>query len=803
MLGFWRDLRSAARSLLGDPGFTVVSIATLTLAIGATTAIFTVVKSVLLDPLPYPESERIVVVQESNPDAGLPRFAMSPLNFRDYRDQSSSFSAFAAGTGAGLALTGADGSARRLSGRAVTAAYLQVMGIGPALGRDFSPADDEVGAPPTMILSHSLWQDLGGEADIVGSQLTIDGETTTVIGVLPAGTFHDIDAFVPHRHDYEDSSRGAHYWIGLARLAKGVEIEQARAELSTIGAGLAATYPDANTGWTAIIDPLKSRTVENVETALWVLLGSVGLVLLIACANVANLTLARTANRGREIALRTALGASRFRLVRRLLAESLLLGVTAAILGVGVAYITTRALVSMNADRIPRAETIAIDNGVLIFGLALAIVTALVVGFVPAYRATGDASLTSLRESGRAFAGSLRGLRLRRGLVLAEVALALVILIGAGLLVRSFSRLVAVDPGFRPDGVWTVGISFPDRDYGEDGALTAFLERLLDEGAAVPGVDGLATVFPMPFSGNDWINTFYREGQPLPGPNEADNLNVNFVSPAYFETLGIPLLEGRTLNRSDRTDAASVVVINQSAATRFWQDRDPVGTRISFGRPDGDDTRWFEVVGVVGDVHLEALENAIEPTVYRSALQGSPQYATVVARTTGSTEGLAGSLRQLVARIDPNLAIDDSQSARALIDDSLATTRFNTTLLSSFAGLALLLAAVGVFGVVTYGVTQRLRELGVRMALGARNSQILTLVLREGMAPVLIGIVVGLVSALAASRLLSSLVYEVGTNDPLSYAVGGIVLAAVAAIACLVPAIRATRLNPLEVLRED
>lgn len=803
MSELWREVRTAARSLLQNPGYSLTAALTLAVGIGATTAIYTVVHNVLLEPLPFPDSERLVLIQEKNPEAGYPRFSLSPLNFRDYRDMSDSFEAMAAQTGSSVALAGQDGSlARRLRGRSVTADYLKVMGMPPAQGRDFTAEDDTPGAPRVVILTHPLWQDLGGTSDILNSDLQIDGETAKVIGILPPEFPPPAEILVPLALPYESIGRGAHFLMAVGRLKDGVDIGTARSELEKVAANLEENYPDSNTGWGAIVDPLHNRVVENVETALWVLLGAVAAVLLIACTNVANLTLARLATRERELALRSALGAGRFRLLRSQLVESTLLSLVGGAFGLVLARYATNWLVAMNADSIPRSHAIAIDSQVVIFALAITLGTALLFGALPAWRATRLNLTQSLKDGGRGQAGDRKQLRLRSSLVFAEVALAIVLLVGAGLLMRSFAKLVDVDPGFEPEQVWTAAVNLPD-SYEENEQRLNFFNRLLNEAAAIPGVEGAATVMPMPLTGNDYILTMYIEGEPLPEANKEHRANIRFISPGYFDVLGIPILKGRDLNDSDTADTTPVILVNKSAAERFWPDRDPLKERISFGRPDRENVRWFDIVGIVDDVHHSALEETPRPAFYRASFQGPPSFSTIVLKTAGAPETAAAGLRQLTHRLDPNLPLFSEQTAADIVAGSVAEPRFNMTLLSLFGAVALLLAAIGVFGVVSYAVTQRQKELGVRIALGARASEIVGLVVGQGMKPVLFGAGLGLLGALAASRLVASLIYGVSMNDPLTYAMVGGLLAAIAVLACLVPALRATRIDPIRVLRDE
>jgi len=804
MSELWRDLRWAFRGLTKRPGFAVVAVLTLALGIGATTAIFTVVRGVLLEPLPYPEPDRLVVIQEKNPSAGFPRFAISPLNFRDYREMSTSFEAMAARSGTSLALASEDGSAaRNLDGREVTWEYLQVMGFPPELGRDFTPEDDQAGARPVVILSHGLWRDLGGDPSLIGQTLRIEGRAVEVIGVLPADFPRDVDALVPMAIDYEETGRGSHYWIAFGRLEEGVSLETARAELENVAAQLEASYPDSNTGWSALVDPLHERTVEDVETALWILLAAVAFVLLIACANVANLTLVRLASREREMALHSALGAGRWRLLRVQMVESLLLALAAAALGVALAERGTAWLVALNADQIPRSTEIGLDPGVLVFALAAAVGSALLFGLLPALQASKVDLAGTLKEGGRGQAGGRRGQRVRAALVLSEVALALVLLVGAGLLLQSFARLSGVEPGFDLEKVWTANLSLPETAYPEREDRIAFFERFFEEAAALPGVESASAVFPMPLSGNNWINALYIEGEPIPEPNQEHNAHMQFIGPDALETMGLTLVRGRSIERSDHAEAERVILVNESAAKRYWPGEDPLGKRLTFGRPDDEETTWNTVIGVVADAHYTTLDTAPPETVYASMLQAGFSFTTLALSTAGDPASLAGPLRALVAELDRDLALEGEQTGESLLANSVAAPRFNAALLALFAGLALALAAIGIFGVVSYTVAQELRELGVRMALGARARQIVGLVLAKGLRPVAAGIVVGLVSAFAAARLLESLVYGVSVADLGTYALVAGVLAAVAALACLVPALRATRIDPAEILRDE
>lgn len=796
-------LSFALRSLARSPVFTLVALLTLALGIGANTAIFTVVKAVLLAPLPYPEPERVVFVQESNVERGLPRFSIAPPNFRDYRDQNQVFEAMAAYSGTSLALTG-DGAPERLRARRVTGDYFKVLDVGAIHGRVLDPEDDRPGAPKVAVIAEAFWQRrFGGELEVLGQTLRLDGEPVEVVGIVPDRFHVDHDLYVPLALDYAEANRGGHYLGAYARLAEGVSLERAREDLAAVAAVLEETYPETNKGWSTLVDPLLDRMVDHVRPALWLLTLAVGLVLLIACVNVANLMLSRMALRGRELALRSALGAGRFELIRQMLVESVLIALGGGMLGFLLAIFGTRALVAWSADGIPRAESIAVDGNVLAFTLVLSILTGLVFGLLPALRASRPDLQDALREGGRGQAGGRGGEGLRAGLVLAEVAVAVVLLVGAGLLIKSFAKLLDVDPGFDAEKVLTVRMALPESKYPEQEDQIAFYRELFERVEAVPGVSSGGAVFPMPLTGSGFSLQFFIEGRPRPPLNQEPGSNIRAAAPGYFETVEIPVREGRTFTFADGPEVENVVVLNESAARQWWPDSSPIGERITFNDLDAPEITWYRVIGVVGDVHHESLAAETEPEIYWSYLQNPLDIVVLVLRTAGDPESVVGPLRSELTRLDPELPLYDILSLRQIVDESVAQPRFNSLLLGLFAALAVILSAIGVYGLISYAVTQRLRELGVRLALGAERREILGLVFRQGMAPVVLGAAVGLLTAFGATRLLESLVYGVATTDLATYAAVILLLLAVAALACLLPAWRATRIDPMEVLREE
>jgi putative ABC transport system permease protein len=594
-----------------------------------------------------------------------------------------------------------------------------------------------------------------------------------------------------------------HDLLVLGRLKPGVSREQAQSEMAGIAARLARQFPPTNEGWTATLVPLKEQMVQGIRPALLVLVAAVAAVLLIACLNVANLLLVRMAARERELAVRTALGAGRGRLVRQMLTESVLLALGGGVLGLVLAEWGVHALVALGGDKIPRSNAIGIDWKVLAFTLAISVATGLVFGLLPAVQSSGNHLHESLKEGGRAVAGGARGRLARQLLVLSEVAIALVLLVAAGLLIKSFSRLHGVDPGFRPQGVLTMDLAPPAFKYRKPEQQVAFYKELLARVAALPGVDQAGTAFPLPLASQGIVLTYAVGGRPFPRLQDSPSCDVRWVSPGFFRALGVRLLKGRVFDDRDIPASPPVAVINRSFAAKVWPGADPVGQRITFDDPHQQDARWLTVVGVVGDVRNQSLSQEPEAQIYNAELQDPMPNATLVVHTAADPRLLAAPIRRQVQALDRDLPIDQVRTMQEVVDSSLAPNRFNTVLLGVFAGLALLLAAVGVYGVVSYTVNQRTHEIGIRMALGAQGEDVLGLVLRQGMLLVAIGLGVGLVGALLAMRGLESMVYGVSTKDPWTFATVALALAAVALAANFLPARRATRVDPLTALRQE
>jgi len=806
----WQDIRFGFRTLLRSPATSVVALLTLALGIGANTALFSVVNGVLLEPLPYPEPDELVAVMESNPGRGFDQFYAAPPNFDDWRRQNQAFSALAAAAQRPFNLTGGE-RPESVRGTQVTPEFFRVVEVQPALGRGFLPEDGRPGAPKVVVLSHGLWQRrFGSDPGILDRQIPIDGESYTVVGIMPPGFSLPSrqEIWVPLPWVFPPEMRGTHFLLAYGRLKDGVTVEQAQIEMKTIAARLERQYPDTNAGWTVLVTPLHDILVEGVRPALLLLLAAVAFVLLIACANVANLLLARLAVREREIAVRTALGAGRTRLVRQMLTESLVLFVVGGALGILLATWATRALVALYGEGLPREQAIGIDGRVLLFTLFLSLGTGFLFGLAPALSATSGGLFGALKEGGRSLAGGSRGRLARNLLVLGEVAIALVLLVGAGLLLQSFARLRAVDPGFRTEGILTADLALPEQRYADPGRQVAFTRELLDRLRVIPGVQSASTVFPLPLSGYPFVLGFAVEGHPVPPSSEQPSANVRLITPDFFKTMGIPVLKGRPFTLRDDLKSLPVLIVNRTMAERLWPGEDPIGKRITFGSTEGPNVPWQEVVGLVADIHHAGLDQDPGSEAYWPRLQ-APVNGTmsILLRTDVEPAQLAGAVRKAVRSIDSDLPVERVQSLEAVVSEALAGSRFQTVLLGIFAGVALLLAAVGVYGVISYSVAQRTHEIGIRMALGARRPEVLSLVVRQGMALVLAGVGLGLALAVlllwGLAERVSTYIYGGGVFDPLILVAVPLVLLAVALVANYLPARRATRVDPLVALRSE
>ncbi|MHB1223780.1 MAG: ABC transporter permease [Gemmatimonadaceae bacterium] len=794
------DLRFALRTLRRNIGFTVAAVLTLALGIGANAAIFGLVNGILLKPLPYADPDRLVMVWGRYPDFG--RTSTSLPDFRDWRDQATSFAGMAARHGTLFNLTG-EGEPEQLRADRVTANFFETLGVRPFLGRDFRTEEERIGGDDdVVVLSHAFWQRrFAGDRAMVGQPIQLSGRPYTVIGVAPEGFSFgpDVDLWAPARVD-TTANRRSEYLTVFGRLEPGVPLQRAQAEMAAVLARLAEQYPETNGRLQSEVIGLRDDVVGGARSALFLFAGAVGLVLLIACANVANLLLARASSRSREIAVRMAIGAGRGRLMRQIITESVLLALLGAGVGLLIAVWGIEALRVAGDGLLPRMGEVRVDGAVVLFSVIVACVTGVVFGFAPAMRLSGGAMHAALKEGARGASAGAAG-RLRNGLVLGEVAVALLLLVGAGLLMRSFQRLTEVDVGFDARGVLTYELLLPRARFPEPAQLPQFYDRLLESSRALPGVQAAAVADGVPMGGAGYI-TFAIEGR-TPPPDAGEDLQPFAVSPEHFAALGIPLRSGRLFTTGDAGDAPDVVVINEEMARRFFDGRDPVGRRITFGDPADTAATWRTVVGVVGNVAQEGVTAAPYPQLYLPIAQNPSRAVVVELRTAGDPMALAAAARQVVRSMDAELPVTEMRTMEDRVAADLARPRINVVLIGIFAGVALLLAAVGIYGVISYTVVQRTREIGIRMALGANTEDVRRLVVRQGMTPVLGGIGIGLVAAVVASRLLRSLVYGVSTTDPLTFVLVALFLAAVALLATYLPARHATRVQPVIALRED
>jgi putative ABC transport system permease protein len=798
------DLRYALRQLIKAPSFTAIAILTLALGIGACSAIFSVVNVVLLQPLDYPEANRIVVIRETNLPQ-FPEFSVSPPNYLDWEKQTKSYEHLAAYGGAQLNLTG-EGEPQRLVGVKATAHYFDVYGVKPVLGRMLLPEEDAPGKNHVVVLSYPFWQRVfGGARDVVGREVQLNGEPYNIVGVAPVGfgLASKVDAWMPMAFKPDETAndaRGGHYINVVGRLKPGVTAAQARAELEVIASQLAKQYPDSNKGWGVLLLPLQDYSVRDVKPVLYTLLGAVGCVLLIACANLANLLLARATARHREISIRAALGASRARLVRQLLTESVVLSLFGGVAGLLLARWGLDTLLALAPTSLPRITEIHLDSRVLLFSLALSVVTGLVFGIAPAWLAARADVNEALKQGTRGSTeGGVRG-RLRSALVVLEVTFALMLLGGAGLLARSFMQLAHVDPGFNPADATLIRLALPQKKYELPEQQTAFVNALLDRLKALPGVQAAGVTHSMPLVG-DYVLGFNIEGRPAIAPSDLPSTNYYAVTPDYFRAMGIRLIRGRTFTPQDDAKAPRVAIINETMARQHFPNEDPIGKRINI-TVSGPDT-WREIIGIVVDIKQYGVDKVSSAQSYEPFAQVPFSSLNVVVRTNGSPAALLGALRPAVYAVDKDQPIGAIRPLEEIVSDSIARQRFAMTLLTVFSLVALVIAAVGIYGVMAYSVVQRTGEFGIRMALGAQQRDVLRLVLMQGGKLIGLGLIIGLAATLAAARAMGSMLFNTSAQDPLTLGAITLLLGAVALVACLLPASRATKVNPIEALRAE
>ncbi len=806
-----QDVRYALRMFLKSPGFALVALVALALGIGANTAIFSVVNAVMLRALPYSNADRLVVLWEHNRQGNNRHNVLSPANFMQWREDAKSFEEMAAFYDARLNLTG-EGDPEEIPTQVTSANLFRLLGNEAAIGRTFTDEDAEPGKDNVTVISHGLWQRrFGGAHDVVGKTLTLNGESITILGVMPEDFRWFIkenslvgkpaELWLPIKFDERYRNSSGRFISAAARLKDGVSVEQAQAELSGIAARLERERPQRNTGWGATVVPVREQFAGEIKTALLVLLGAVAFVLLIACANVANLMLARATARQKEIAIRAAMGAGRLRVARQLLTESVLLALAGGALGLLLALWGVDALVALSPPNLIGSEGVGISLPVLGFTFAVSLLTGVVFGLAPALEASRFNLNDSLKESGKSNSGSSRGRRVRNVFVVAQVALALVLLVGAGLMIRSFSRLQSVDPGFDPQGLLTMRVQLPGAKYKENTQRVAFFREAVERLRSLPGVRAAGVVSYLPFASLGARTDFAVEGRPEALPGQEPGTDVRVTDENYFAAMNIPVLRGRTFTTQEATEDRKVVVINEAMARKYFPNEDPIGKRLIVQmKAEPEPT---EIIGIVRDAKYDKLEGETYPMVYWTHPQLAYTTMTLVVRTAGNPTALAAAAQREIQAIDKDQPIADVRTMEAWVDESVSRARFGTMLLAVFAGVALVLAAVGIYGVMSYSVTQRTHEIGIRIALGAQTKDVLRLVVGQGMTLIVIGVVVGLAAAYALTRVMSSMLYSVSATDPTTFVGISALLAFIALLACYIPARRATRVDPMVALRYE
>ena len=802
MKTLWQDVRYGFRLLAQHPGFSAVAVLTLGLGIGANTAIFSVVNAVLLKPLAYAHAERIVLAWENNLAKGWDSFSVSPPNFVDWKKQNHVFDSLVALTGGSFVLTG-EGEPEQLFGMQASDGLSRLAGVEPATGRTFRREEFEAGKNHVIILSHALWQRrFHADPQIPGKSVALNGESYTILGVMPKDFRlpQGADLLTPLIFDADMMAhRGAHFLVVMGRLKDGVTLQQAQAEMSGLASSLARQYPDTNSGWNAHLVPLYEEVVGDVRPALLALFAAVGFVLLIACGNVTNLLLARGASRRKEIALRAALGAGRARLVRQLITESILLALAGGVLGLLIGQWGIELLRVLQPANLPRMQEIGINSMVLLFTFGLSLVTGVVFGTAPAVLISRSSLSETLKEGGRG-SGSGGRHRLRGALVVAQVALSLVLLVGAGLQVRSFLHLMSVNPGFDSSNVLTLGVTLPEKKYPKRAQGEAFVQQALDSLKVLPGVQVAAAVSTVPLGDNDLIYSMEILDRPPAPQGEQASANWYSVSPGYFQAMRIPLVKGRLFTEHDDGHAPRVAIINEALAKKVFPGEEAIGKRVRMGI---DNKAVREIVGIVKDTKHYGLESNTTMQLYEPSRQIVTSSMTYLLRTGVNPTGLASAARQAIFALDKDQPVSQVSTLANLVSASASQRRFNTLLIGLFAIVALVLSAVGIYGVVAYSVAQRTHEIGVRMALGARRVDVFSLVLRQGMVLVIAGVGLGLAGAMALTRLIARLLFGVSALDAATFLSTPLLLCAVALLACYIPARRAARVDPMVALHYE
>ena len=806
------DFQFAARVLLKNIGFTVVAVLALALGIGANTAIFSVVNSVLLKPLPYENPDKIVKIWMRFTGIGLPNDLnwVSLPEFVDVRDQNRSFSHIAAMQGANFNVSFAD-SPERIQGATVSPSLFPLLGVQAQVGRTFLPEESQKGRDNVVVISNGLWQRrFGSNPNVVGARLNINAQSYVVVGVLPPGFQYPDEAemWAPlsfSQDDLSPNNRGSHGYEVIARIKPELTLAQVRSDMAALTSRIIEQnpgYPYRRANFAVVVNPLLEETVGNIKTALWILMGAVGFVLLIACANVANLLMVRASAREKEIAIRTALGAGRARLVRQLLTESVLLGIVGGVAGLLLARWGLKALIALSASSFPRVAGTTIDWEVLAFTMLISIATGVIFGIAPALQASRNATHDSLKEGGRTSMGGASSQLIRRTLVIAEIALSLVLLAGAGLLMKCFLRLQDVDPGFRSDGVLTMRVSLPPEKFKQPAQIGEFYRELLRRVRTLPGVQAAGAVSALPLSGNGSSGTTTVDTAAVPPENATPEADWRVAMPGYFEAMGIALVRGRYFDDRDTQTSQPVAIIDETMAQTYWPNEDPIGQRIRRGGRQSS-RPWLSIVGVVRHVRYRTLEAQSRVQLYWPEVQSPTSDLSLAIRTAGDAMSLSTAVQKQVQAIDPDQPVYRIRTMREMMSESIARRRLAMLFLSIFAGAALALAVVGIYGITSYSVAQRSQEMGVRMALGASRSTILRLVLGQSLVLTAIGVVLGLAGSLVLTRLMSSLLFNVKSTDPATFVLVALVLAFAAMLAAYIPGWRATRVDPMVALRYE
>lgn len=806
-----QDIRYGFRMLTKRPSFTIIVVLTLALGIGANTTIFSAVDAVLLNPLPYQDPDRLVAVWETNKQLSPEMWDRNEValgNFRDWRSRNQVFEQLGSLFYADVNLTGT-GEPERIKSCVVTTNFFQVLGIKPMIGRSFLPEEETIGSPRVVILSNALWERLlGSDPNLTNKTLTLNGNPVAVIGVMPPGfdlqfpTNMRVDMWLPLRIDPANFDRNNHYLYALARLKPGISRDRAQSEMNLIASQLQQQYPETNAQKDVNIVPLRKQLVGKVETYLYLLFAAVVFVLMIACANVAGLLLARVTARHKEVAVRIALGASRWRIIRQLMTESIILSILSGLLGLIFAYAGIKLLVALTPPDVPRLHEIGLHIPVFLWTLVISILTGVLFGLAPALQASRPDLNGALKESAGRSQGGFQRAGLRNPLIVSEVAVALLLSVGAGLMIKSFMRLQQVSPGFEANNLLTMNIALPRQKYREPQQANAFFDQLAERIKNVPGVKSVGGVDPLPFSNSNASTGFLIEGAPAVALGDRPDVGERAVTPAYFETMGIPVLKGRSFTAQDRDNTPHVIVVNEALASRYWPNQDVIGKRLGF-EEDPSKQSWREIVGVVGNVKHQGLEAEAKPEVYFPYQQLPRNFMTVVVRTSSDPMSMIPAIRGQVFTIDKDQPAFDVMTMDQRLAKSVATSRFVMLLLGTFSVLALGLAALGLYGAMAYLVSQRTQEIGLRMALGAQRSDVFKLVVGKGMRLALIGTAIGLVASLALTRVMGTLLFEVTPTDVLTFVIVSVVLLTVALLACYIPARRATNVDPLTSLRYE